>query len=296
MADEAAGVTEDLPSRILRLRAGMPTAVRQVADLVLADPEFAVRSHTNEIAARAGVAASSVTRFCRTVGCGGLRELKLDLARTLAVGDRYLHPRPVRLGTSEAVREILAQIHRSLDCIVEQVDDAGVKRAAAAIAGAERVVVFGGGGGSSMAAMEAENRLFRLGLHVSACNDSQLQLMMAATLRTGDTLLALSMTGNYPPMARAAEVARKYGAKVIAVTAPESPLAAAATDIVTFRVAEPDGIFTPTPARYVLLALIDILAYEAAKLREVASAEPLRRIKYQLVHARDKDDTKPLGD
>lgn len=296
LTSNAKGVAEDLLSRIVRLGPTMHPAERRVADLVLSDMDFAVHARTTEIAARAGVSAASITRFCRTVGCEGLRELKLDLARILAIGDRYLHPRIVPLGTSEAVTEIVSQIHRSLDSLVEQLSDKTLKRAAKSIARAQRVMIFGGGGGSSMAAMEAENRLFRLGLHASSCNDSQLQLMMAATFKAGDVLLVLSITGKYEPIIRAAEVAGQYGAHTIAMTSPDSPLASATADTVPFQIEESENILSPTPARYVLLALIDILAYEVAKLRGDAAIESMRRIKFHLVHTRDQDDSKPLGD
>ena len=98
------------------------------------------------LAWRGKLSAATVTRFCRSVGCRGLRELKLDLARILAVGDRYLHPRIAVTRTSEAVTEILSRIHRSLDTLVDQISDETLKRAASAIAGAKRVMIFGGGG------------------------------------------------------------------------------------------------------------------------------------------------------
>ncbi|MDE2914209.1 MAG: MurR/RpiR family transcriptional regulator [Paracoccaceae bacterium] len=296
MPGETKAAPEDLLSRIARLGPTLHPAERRVADLVLEDMEFAVHARTTEIAARAQVSAATVTRFCRTVGCDGLRELKLDLARLLAVGDRYLHPRPVRLSNSEAMVEIISQVHRSLETLVDQVSDKDLKRLAAVIAKAKRIVIFGGGGGSSMAALEAENRFFRLGLHATACNDAQLQLMMAATLTSGEVLLVLSITGRYGPIIQAAEVGGQYGAHTISITAPDSPLSRATDDAVKFHVEEPESIFAPTPARYVLIALIDILAYEVAKLRGKTAIEAMRRIKYQLVHTRDKDDSEPLGD
>ena len=125
------------------------------------------------------MSTATVSRFCRSVGCSGLRELKLELAKLLAVGDRFLHPRLMPMRNGDAVKEIVSLIHRSLDTLVEQIDEDALKRAASMIAGAARVLIFGGGGGSSMAAMEAENRLFRLGIRASYCNDAQLQLMMA---------------------------------------------------------------------------------------------------------------------
>ena len=127
-------------------------------------------------------------------------------------------------------------------------------------------------------------------------NDAQLQLMMAATLGAEDVLIALSITGRYGPIVHATEVAARYGAATIAVTAPDSPLSRVASDVVPFIVEEPENIAAPTPARYVLLALLDILAYEVAAVRGDAAVESMRRIKYQLVNTRDGDDSKPLGD
>ncbi len=296
MTDSDKRISEDLLPRIVRLSPSMNPAERRVADLVLADLDFIIHARTTEIASRAGVSTASITRFCRKVGCNGLRDLKLDLAKILAIGDRYLHPRMVPLGASEAMTEIVSLIHNSLDSLVTQVADETLRRIAKSITRAKRVIIFGGGGGSSMVAMEAENRLFRLGLHVSSCNDAQLQLMIAATLKAGDVLLVLSITGEYEPIIQAAEVGAQYGAHTIAVTAPDSPLALSVADMVTFRTLEPESIFTPTPARYVMLVIIDILAFEVARIRGSAAVESMRRIKYQLVHTRDKDDSKPLGD
>ena len=287
---------EDLLTRIVRLSPKMSPAEQRVADLVLSDLDFAVHTHTTDIASRAGVSAATVTRFCRSVGCRGLRELKLDLAKILAVGDRYLHPRIAVTRTSEGVTEIVSRIHRSLDTLVEQIDPEVLKRAASAVSGAKRVMIFGGGGGSSMVAMETENRLFRLGLSATHCNDAQLQLMMAATLTSEDVVIALSITGRYESIIRATVVAAQYGAHTIAVTAPNSPLSRVTAEVVPFLVEESENILAPTPARYVLLALLDILAYEVAAIRGDAAIEPMRRIKYQLVNTRDGDDSKPLGD
>ena len=294
--DGSVAAGPDLLARIGRSSPTMSRGERRVAELVRSDPEFAVHSHTRDIAARAGVSTATVSRFCRSVGCSGLRELKLELAKLLAVGARYLRPWLTPRHNGTAVQEIVSLIHSSLDALVEQVSEEALKQAASRIAGAARVLIFGGGGGSSMAAMEAQNRLFRLGIRASFCNDSQLQLMMAAAIKPDDLLIVLSITGRYEPILRAAEVANQYDAHTIAVTDPQSPLAHIANEVVPFHVGEPTNILSPTPARYVLLALIDMLAYEVAQIRGDTAVESLRRIKYHLVHTRDDDDSKPLGD
>ena len=102
--------TTDLLSQIVRAAPTMSRAERRVGDLVRSDVDFAVHAHTRDIAARAGVSTSTVTRFCRSVGCDGLRDLKLALAKMQAVGDRYLHPPLALIQTTEAVTEIVSSL------------------------------------------------------------------------------------------------------------------------------------------------------------------------------------------
>ena len=53
---------------------------RRLAALVLADPDYASKAAISEIAARAGVSEPTVTRFCRALGCDGVRDFKFFLA------------------------------------------------------------------------------------------------------------------------------------------------------------------------------------------------------------------------
>lgn len=69
--------------------------------------------------------------------------------------------------------------------------------------------------------------------------------MMAVTLKEGDVLLVLSITGRFNPIIHVAEVAGQYGAHAISVAAPNSPLSQATTDSLTFHVEEPENILFP---------------------------------------------------
>ena len=55
---------------------------------------YAVHSSNAELARRAGVSEPTVTRFSRSVGCRGVRELKVRLAQATAVGRIYLELPP----------------------------------------------------------------------------------------------------------------------------------------------------------------------------------------------------------
>ncbi|TIS76820.1 MAG: RpiR family transcriptional regulator, partial [Mesorhizobium sp.] len=69
-------------------------AERRVADVVLDDVRFAVDASNAVLAQRAQVSEPTVTRFCRAIGCEGVRDFKLKLAQSLVVGALYLSKPP----------------------------------------------------------------------------------------------------------------------------------------------------------------------------------------------------------
>ena len=95
---------------------------------------------------------------------------------------------------------------------------------------------------------------------------------------------------------QAAAIARQYGAKVIAITKPGSQLAANADIVLGLQAPETDFIYKPSASRYAMLAIIDVLATEVAKLNKRKSRDKLRRVKLSLDSHRGGDDRQPLGD
>ena len=80
----------DILSQIKDSYAELRPAERRVADTVLADVAFSVDASNAEIARRADVSEPTVTRFCRAIGCEGVRDFKLKLAQSVVVGRMYL--------------------------------------------------------------------------------------------------------------------------------------------------------------------------------------------------------------
>src|SRR6187431_1627295 len=84
----------DILSQIKDSYGELRPAERRVADVVLADVTFSVDASNAEIARRAEVSEPTVTRFCRAIGCDGVRDFKLKLAQSVVVGRLYLAPLP----------------------------------------------------------------------------------------------------------------------------------------------------------------------------------------------------------
>jgi DNA-binding MurR/RpiR family transcriptional regulator len=290
---------DDIISVIKQAATNLRPSERRVAEVVLADVNFAVHSANGELARRAGVSEPTVTRFSRAIGCTGVRELKVKLAQSLVVGRIYLEEPPHvgdNPGKPTLWQIILEDIHRAINTAERQLVVDDFERAAEAIVSCSKLVTFGVGGGSTMAASEARHRFFRLGIAVSNYSDGQLMRMVAATLDKRDVVLAISTTGRPKEIVDAVTVAKEYGTTVIAITKPNSPLAMAADISLGLYVPETPNALKPTAARFAFLAAIDPLAALTAYRSPREAQERMRRIKYALVNFGDGEADGPLGD
>jgi DNA-binding MurR/RpiR family transcriptional regulator len=271
---------------------------RRLAGLVLSDLDFASKAAISEIAARVGVSEPTVTRFCRNLGCEGLRDFKFYLAQAIAIGGQYLSPEPLSRDAREqriasAITEAaIAAIQRAS----ENLDMTTLMDVAARIAASGNILCIGSGGISSMMATEMQNRLFRLGLSALAQIDGQLQRMYAAVATPETTLVAFSVSGYARSVIEAVEVAQQYGAATVAITAPDSALAKVADTVILLQSVEDGNIYKPTSSRYALLAILDMIATTAAESRGPKVLENLRRIKQSVNTLKVDDPRLPLGD
>ncbi|QGZ53731.1 MurR/RpiR family transcriptional regulator [Paraburkholderia acidiphila] len=298
----------DIVARIAQCVPELRPAERDVAALILDDLASAARASIGELAQRAGVSIASVTRFAKAVGCHDVRELKLRLAQAAAVGDRFLRgghagdaasadkPRAADAEGEPLATRVYDEIHTALARNHELLRQAPFAQAAAALARSRMIYVFGMGGGSSALADEMRFRLVRLGRPVASYQDSLLQRMVASTLSPEDVVVALSVTGRVPELVDACRIARDYGAKLVALTAPASPLAALADWLVPIVASETDFIYKPSSSRYAMMMALDVLVTELALAQPEATRELLRRMKHTLDAHRGGGECQPLGD
>lgn len=253
-------------------------AERKVATVVLAELDFAAGASIRELAARAGVSEPSVTRFSRAVGCGSLRQFKRRLSHSLAAGVPY-QAATIDKGDGAAmlVRKVCDGIAAALEEMRERTDPAALDAAAALVAGARRVCCVGAGAGCAAAAQEASLRLQRLDLAASAPGDGELQRLAAGLLGAQDALLAVSLSGCNPQVADSVRIARRQGARVIALTAAGTPLAGAAHVPLLLPPSSAATPYSPGVAQLMQLALIDMLAIAVALRQQPAVLEKARR-------------------
>jgi DNA-binding MurR/RpiR family transcriptional regulator len=288
--------TSDVLGFIRDREVDLSRSQRKIGRAILGDPKSFVEKPVEELVAWLGVSAPTITRFCRVLGCDGLRDLKLKIMGSMRVNLRYLEPATPPETLAEVGERVAMRAQRAILTAQATIDLALLERAVEMVAASRMIHAFGGGGVSSWLVEEIHNRLFRLGLRAATSVDHQMQMMLAATLGRGDVVIASSLSGTNLELIRAVRIASEYGAGTIGLTAPATPLAAAVDIALTPAVRDDGDVLGPTSVRYAFLTVVDVLAYGTAMRSRPAALEKLRRIKQQFTTYRDADDTKPLSD
>lgn len=282
----------DIISRITERFIELSGTEKRIAQFILDDIAAVTALPIAEFARQVGVSQASITRFAKAVGCKDVRDLKVKLAQSLAVGQRFIHEEP----DLEGIQGIYETIINVLSINRRAIDEAALAKAVDWLSGARQILTIGMGGGSTICAAEVQHRLFRLGLPVIAQSDGLLVRMMAAAVSKNDVVIALSLGGYTQEVVESAAIARQYGAKVVAIAPPETPLAQQADVLLGLVVRENDYIYKPSTSRYAMLAMVDVLATELAMANKRQSRDRLRRIKLALDSHRGGADRQPLGD
>lgn len=265
---------------------------KRIAQFILDDVQAATTLPIAEMARLTQTSQASITRFARAIGCKDVRELKVKLAQSLAVGQRFILDVP----DLEGVQGIYETIINVLEINRRALNPESLKSAVEWLSGARQILAIGMGGGSTICAQEVQFRLFRLGLPVVSQSDGLLVRMMCSSVASNDVVLALSLGGYTQEVVESAAIARQYGAKVIAITPADTPLANNADVVLPLVVRENDYIFKPSTSRYAMLAMVDVLATELAMVNKTQTKNRLRRIKLALDSHRGGIDRQPLGD
>ena len=262
-------------SKISEQLDSLSAAERKVAEAALAEPKWFVHAAVAEIALRAGVSQPTVIRFCRTLGYKGLPEFKLALSASISQsGLPYVH---AELNTDDdmgnVMEKVLGNTAAALLGARRSLKESELENAVSWLASARRIEFYGVGN-SGIVAQDAQHKFFRFGISAVAYSDAHIQLMAAAVLAPQDVLVAVSNSGSSIEILDAAGVAKKHGARLIAITHPDSPLAHVADCVLATAVQEDANLYTPMVSRLLQLAVVDILAIGLAlRLGETASLQ-----------------------
>jgi DNA-binding MurR/RpiR family transcriptional regulator len=237
-----------LLQQIASRRPYLSAAMQQVAGFVLDNPE-AVRSMSiTTLAAAAGVAESTVSRFTRELGLPSYQALRLGVAEsTFAIRSDQERAQAFvydGIGRDDPPRTIIEKIrHSSAQSLTQtavRLDDDAVLRAVELIE-ASTALVFTCMGASSIAAEEGVMRFTRAGRRCILHRDQSLQAMVSTILEPTDVVVAISDSGHSTSIVDTVREARRRGTSTVVITShPDSPLAQAG-DVSLYTASVPSG-------------------------------------------------------
>ncbi len=155
-------------SRIRELQAELPPKARQIAELILAQPEPFIHMSITEVAETCDVSEGTIVAFCRRVDVRGFQELKILLARDLIEPVRLIQEDLHRGDDPATVTDHIFAAHAaSLHETRRLLSMESLAKAASLLREAQRIEVYGIGS-SAPIAQDLSYRLLQLGLAASA--------------------------------------------------------------------------------------------------------------------------------
>jgi DNA-binding MurR/RpiR family transcriptional regulator len=244
-----------------RIRMMMPLLTpleAKVVDTVFAMRDFSDETSLKQIAENAGVSEAMVVKITKKLGFSGFRDFRS------AVSQYNRQP------TAE-MQVFRTSIH-ALEETLAILDMEAFDRAADLIHQA-RNRDFYGVGGSAQIARDVAHKFLRIGVRASVFDDSHMMLMSASLLVDGDIAIGFSHSGNTIAVIEAIQLARRNGARTIAITNYDSSALAQSADVVLCSTAQGSPLMGENAAaRIAQLNILDAI-FVAVAQRDYQAAE-----------------------
>lgn len=238
-----------------------------VVDVMMSHKDFSENTTLKEIAQDANVSDAMIVKIAKKLGFDGFRDIRAGLAEYNRSDTASLH---AELSPNDSSAQIVEKVFRtSMQALEETIailDIDAFERAAKALQQA-RFRDFYGIGGSAQIARDVAHKFLRIGLRVSVHDDAHMMLMSASVLEPDDVVLAFSHSGNSTAVLEPLELARKNGARTIAVTNyANSPIASVADHVLCSTAQGSPLLGENAAARIAQLNILDALFAAVAQL------------------------------
>jgi DNA-binding MurR/RpiR family transcriptional regulator len=252
-----------------RIRMMMPHLTPLEARVV--ETVFGLRNFTDEtslkdIAAEAGVSEAMVVKITKKLGFSGYRDFRSAVTQYNQLPTAEMHQ---ELSIEDTSQEIIQKVFRtSINALEETlaIIDMDAFDRAADLVNQSGQRDFYGVGGSAQIARDVAHKFLRIGVRANVHDDSHMMLMSAALLGPQDIAIGFSHSGNTTAVIEAIQLARRNGARTIAITNYNSSALAQLADIVLCSTAQGSPLMGENAAaRIAQLNILDALFVAVAQ-------------------------------
>lgn len=256
----------------MRLPQLTPLELR-VVDAITARKDLTEATPLKEIAQQSSVSEAMIVKIAKKLGFTGFREMRIGLVEYNQSDAANLYR---EISPDDSSASVIQKVfHTSMQALEETIailDVEAFDRAADILHRATHRDFYGIGG-SAQIARDVAHKFLRIGLRAAIYDDSHMMLMSASILKPDDAVVVFSHSGTTTAVLEATKLARKSGARTIAVTNySDSPIAKAA-DVVLCSTAQGSPLLGENAAaRIAQLNILDAL-FVAIAQRDFAAAE-----------------------
>lgn len=254
----------------------------QIREIILSDPSAITSMTIAQLAQSSSVSEPTVNRFCHKFDCSGYPDFKLKIAAELAIEtprmNQAVEPNDP---TNEVIGKIFSSNHSALHLCEKECNPDDIDAAANLIMNAKALYFFGNGASASVA-LDAQQKFMRFDTPVIVENDYLNQRMLAAGMSKDSVAICISHTGRTKSMISVAQEAVDANAKLIGITANDSPLAKLCNQVIHVAAREDTELYTPMTSRISHLVMLDIVASTVAIKMGENFSDRLKRIKQSI--------------
>lgn len=245
----------------------------KVVETVFALRDFSDDTSLKKIAEDAGVSEAMVVKITKKLGFSGYRDFRSAVSQYNRQPTSEMHQ---ELSVDDTSQEIVQKVFRTSIHALEEtlaILDMNAFERAADLLHKARQRDFYGVGGSAQIARDVAHKFLRIGVRASVFDDSHMMLMSAALLADGDVAIGFSHSGNTTAVIEAIQLARRNGARTIAITNYDSSALAQSADVVLCSTAQGSPLMGENAAaRIAQLNILDALFVVVAQ-RDYKAAE-----------------------
>lgn len=279
--------------RIREAAQSLTQAEERIARHILAHPEEAIKLSVQKLASAAGVSEATVVRLAQSLKYEGFKALKLAIAADLAGvrenGEEY-RQFPVGSPIGAMMESISNNNVKSIRDTLAVLSEEAVEQAVELLGEARKIALFGVES-SSVVADDFRQKALRLGLWCEPGYSGDSQAIIAANLSPADVVLAISYSGATGSVLRAMQVAKRQGARIIAITQiGDSPIAGEADVALYTSSLEQNFRNGAMASRIAQLNVVDMLYVGLVTRKYADSLDTLERTKAAVRYARGEEE------
>lgn len=281
-------MSQNIIDNILLVYNNLTKSQKQVADYVLQHQTETQFMTISELSSACKVADSTITYFCKALGCGGFNEFKLSLAQKTNSDNQTHTLFDTNIVSTDSITMLgskLFQNHQNaIAQTLEMLDPTSISNAVDLICNARNVYCFGQGA-SSVIALEAYTRFSYVTLKFHWVQDSHLQNMTCSLLTAEDVILYFSYSGSTNELIDLSQLASKNQVPIILVTRFQNSPGAHYAKIILLCGSNESPLHQGSiSARVAQLFLIDIIFNEFCRRNPDVSLEARERTIQAITH------------